>query len=204
MRRSFCPFAGRAVVGTTRRGTLLRSCPPSACGLLLLILRCEESPEPPGLSMACRRTTFADGKSSSLFEVLSASTGHRGRVDARGRHFHIPAGLTRTSGLGADAPSRVRRTRRLRRRGLGVTLRGDEVRAIGAGRLQLFAQAANGPFADASLPTNSEGRAFCIRLATRSVAYLRASSRRRSRRGCRSREGALAYWPAVRVKPAGA
>jgi len=56
--------------------------------------------------------------------VLLASTGPRGRVDARGWRGHTPTGLTRTSGLGANAPSRVRRTRRLRRRGLGVALRG--------------------------------------------------------------------------------
>jgi hypothetical protein len=59
------------------------------------------------------------------FEVVLASTGHRGRVDARGRRGHVPAGLTRTTGLGTGAPSRVRRTRRLRRRGLGVALRRD-------------------------------------------------------------------------------
>jgi hypothetical protein len=59
-------FGGRAGVGPATRGTLLRSCPPSACGLLLLILRCEESPEPPGLRMASRRTTFA-GEGFSIF-----------------------------------------------------------------------------------------------------------------------------------------
>ena len=38
-----------------------------------------------------------------------ASTGLRGRVDARGRPRHTPSGLTRTSGLCAGVPSRDRR-----------------------------------------------------------------------------------------------
>jgi hypothetical protein len=49
-----------------------------------------------------------------------ASTGHRGRVDARGQRRHTPSGLTRTTGQSADAPSRDRRGRRLRRRQLGA------------------------------------------------------------------------------------
>ena len=47
-----------------------------------------------------------------------ASTGLRGRVDARGRRSGRAAGLTRTTGLGAGAPFRDRRPRRLRRLGL--------------------------------------------------------------------------------------
>ena len=58
--------------------------------------------------MACRRSTFADERFSTFVEVV-ASTGLRGRVDARGHRRHAPPGLTRTTGQPADAPSRDRR-----------------------------------------------------------------------------------------------
>ena len=57
-------------------------------------------------------------------KTVLASTGHRGRVDARGPRRHGAPGLTRTSGLAVGAPSRVQRARRLRRRVLAVALRG--------------------------------------------------------------------------------
>ena len=75
----------------------------------------ETSPCPP-----CRGDTCAGGEKHSPFlNVVLASTGLRGRVDARGPRRHCSAGLTRTSGQAAGVPSRVRRARRLRRRVAG-------------------------------------------------------------------------------------
>ena len=45
-------------------------------------------------------------KPSRFFKWGLASSGHRGRDDARGHRCHAPSGLTRTSGLCAAAPSR--------------------------------------------------------------------------------------------------
>ena len=73
---------------------------------------CETSPRPPH-----RATTLAGGEKHSQFlNVVLASSGHRGRVDARGHRFGGAPGLTRTSDRGADVPSRDGRARRLRRR----------------------------------------------------------------------------------------
>jgi hypothetical protein len=75
---------------------------------------CDRSPCPP-----CRAGVPVGGEKHSLFlKRCLASTGHRGRVGARGRQCHAPAGLTRTAGQRAGAPSRDRRARRLRRREL--------------------------------------------------------------------------------------
>jgi len=66
---------------------------------------CDPSPSPP-----CRAGIVAGvEKSASIFLRGVASTGHRGRVDARGRREHCSAGLTRTAALSASAPSRDER-----------------------------------------------------------------------------------------------
>jgi hypothetical protein len=68
---------------------------------------CDPSPCPP-----CRASTWAGGEKPSPFFCLAlASTGHRGRVDARGRPIGGAPGLTRTSDRGAGAPSREGRCR---------------------------------------------------------------------------------------------
>ena len=58
--------------------------------------------------MAASQPTFAGEERLQLYMVL-ASTGHRGRVDARGRPPGGAPGLTRTSGQPAGVPSRDRR-----------------------------------------------------------------------------------------------
>ena len=74
---------------------------------------CETSPRPPH-----RVSTLAGGEKHSPFlNVVLASSGHRGRDDARGHRFGGALGLTRTSDRGAGVPSRDGRARRLRRRG---------------------------------------------------------------------------------------
>ena len=68
---------------------------------------CDPSPSPP-----CRAGTPVGGeKQSPFFKGVLASTGHRGRVDARGLRVSGATGLTRTSDRGAAAPSRVGRWR---------------------------------------------------------------------------------------------
>ena len=63
---------------------------------------CETSPRPPR-----RATVSADGEKHALFlNVVLASTGHRGRVDTRGRRSGGASGLTRTLDRGAGTPSR--------------------------------------------------------------------------------------------------
>ena len=59
-----------------------------------------------GGGLAVGTNTAAKGLKRSL-----ASTGHRGRVDARGRPLGRAPGLTRTTGLPAAAPSREGRRR---------------------------------------------------------------------------------------------
>jgi hypothetical protein len=49
------------------------------------------------------------GRSPRTCLLVLASSGHRGRDDARGQPAHTPSGLTRTSHRDADAPSRDRR-----------------------------------------------------------------------------------------------
>ena len=112
----FFVFAGCAEVGTTRRGSLFRSCPPSACGLLLLDLT-KQTPPPRRAAHGWPADNIRGEKVRRLLRGVMASTGHRGRVDARGPHAHLPAGLTRTSGRSAGAPSRDRRARRFASRG---------------------------------------------------------------------------------------
>ena len=65
-------------------------------------------------------------KTTRFLKGVWASSGHRGRDDARGRRCHWAPGLTRTSGHGAGVPCRVRRARRLRRRALGRHLRAGD------------------------------------------------------------------------------
>ncbi len=60
-------------------------------------------------TMGGPRTTFAGGRSPRSFEVVLASSGRRGRDDARGQQAHTPSGMTRTSHRDADAPSRDQR-----------------------------------------------------------------------------------------------
>jgi hypothetical protein len=60
-------------------------------------------PPTPPLATAWRGDKFRDA--SYIWEL--AATGHRGRVNARGKPSHAPSGLTRTSGLRAGAPCRV-------------------------------------------------------------------------------------------------
>jgi hypothetical protein len=65
------------------------------------------------------------------FKGCLASTGHRGRVDARGQRAGSATGLTRIADRPANAASRVQRTRHLRRRVLGTTFV-----VVGAGSYQ--------------------------------------------------------------------
>ena len=53
---------------------------------------------------------------TAFFRGVLASTGHRGRVDARGQRIGGPLGLTRTAGLPSNAPCRDARRRDASRR----------------------------------------------------------------------------------------
>ena len=86
--------------------------------------------------MACWLSTFAFGSGTFWGRAL-ASTGHRGRVDARGLRSGRAPGPTRTAGRGAGAPSRDRRPRRLRRRGPGTALRDSRSRQARGARFRL-------------------------------------------------------------------
>ena len=115
---------------------------------------CDPSPCPPCRRPAPRRVERRHGE--FVVEAL-ASTGHRGRVDARGQRLDKAPGLTRTTNPAAGAPSRdATMARRLRRR---AALR----------------------------------CAQCLR-SSRAAGAVGAADRR-------SREGALAARPVVRVKP---
>ena len=121
---------------------------------------CETSPCPP-----CRGDASAGGEKHSQFlNVVLASSGHRGRDDARGHRSGGATGLSRTSGRGAGVPSRDRRARRLRRCVLGVALREyakvGRHRTTGSGQLnrqittrsELRQRASSRPKAVARLP----------------------------------------------------
>ena len=101
-------FAGRAGSGTTHRGSLFCSCPPSACGLLLLNLT-KQAPPPRRATHGVPADNIRGGGIRGSFEGCLASSGHRGRDDARGRRFHAPSDLTRTSRRDAGVPSSDRR-----------------------------------------------------------------------------------------------
>ena len=73
-------------------------------------LRSKPLPILPQRRLGGGRKTFA------VFKGVLASSGDRGRDDARGQRSGGAPGLTRTSGRSAGVPSRVRRTRHLRRR----------------------------------------------------------------------------------------
>ena len=74
---------------------------------------CETSPRPPH-----RVSVLAGGeKHAPFFKIVLASTGHRGRVDARGHRSGWAWGLTRTSDRGGGVPSRDGQAWRLQRRG---------------------------------------------------------------------------------------
>ena len=133
--------------------------------------------------------TCAGGeKHSQFFNVVLASTGHRGRVDARGPRRHCSAGLTRTSGQAVGAPSRVRRARRLRRRVAGMCATRPTSQAPAGDPV---------PVADPSAAPAKPHR--------RSIGRSDALTQPRGAAGAAdrpSREGALAAWPEVRVRPA--
>src|SRR5579864_6517061 len=96
-------LAARARSGTTHRGSLFCSCPPSACGLLLLNLT-KQTPPPRRAGTGTPADNIRGGSARKLFEGVLASSGHRGRDDARGRRFHAPSDLTRTARRDAGAP----------------------------------------------------------------------------------------------------
>ena len=117
---------------------------------------------------------------SIFWEGVLASTGHRGRVDARGPPPHAPAGLTRTSGQCAGAPSRDGRGR------------SPSASRWGARR----ARGARDARETRETRVSSRARP---RTPTDSIEEVQAPAPQAPAR--RSREGAPTRWPDVRVKP---
>ena len=104
----FVGLVGLAGVGTVRWGKAFRSCPPSACGLLLLNFA-KSLPPPRHARPWHSRVQHSRGSGPGLFKRVLASSGHRGRDDARGRRLGGARGLTRTSPERASTSCRVGR-----------------------------------------------------------------------------------------------
>jgi len=115
--------------------------------------------KPPPASTLTIGPAVGTNAGSPFFKGTLASSGHRGRDEARGQPDHRAPGLTRTSPRGANAPSRVRRGTS------PLAPRRAELFGKPPGRSQKF-------------------KPRCARRAHRP-----------------SREGALAAWLVVRVKP---
>ena len=85
--------------------------------------------------MACPRSTFADERAGIFWLFLGVDGPSRPRRCPRPSTWR-GAGLTRIAGRDAGVPSRDRRLRRLRRRGLGTALRDSRSRGQSAATSQ--------------------------------------------------------------------
>ena len=160
-----------------RWGTLIGSCPSFFLRKNSFLNLANQSPPPPTLVAAWR---LGQIRPRRVLKRSLASTGHRGRVDARGQPPGGAPGLTRTTGLSAVVPSRDGRWR------VAFGERAWEIHAREETRSRL-------PGIDSPpQPQSPGGRLLGTRSSQRSAEGVAHRP---------SREGAPAPRSAVRVKP---